>query len=764
MRQFPGAIKQVLQAAADPQYDFERQLLVNRARRNWQYVIGNQFLVPGLVTTPYGEIADYLMMDAPSISDETGADMKFCYAVNVIGGDLNKFIAVMGNSAPRVKAVADDPTASDQLENAHDADAMLRDLWNKWHADDQQRTMAFHQYTTGPCYLRSSWVNDARKYGQEVVPKMDTEDQAQPDGTTIPVPIPGEPQVYVNGDAELRIYSVLEVTHPFMAEKLEDCHFLRIEVMRSKWDLLAAYGGPLEEYRTGEPPDDEMNAASAAAAEARESTANPSGMGRQRRPDQWRFHEHWLQPMLFEAITDPRQREIFYKHFTDGLYIAKVGNINVDCDNRAAVREISVCKTGRGTRILERPIADDAVPIQRAINDLANMAIETILRAITKTIADSTLLNREAIRNNEAIPAEIILTAMPVDGDLSKRIYQIPPTRLSDQLVPFIMQLRAFMQDITGMRPELSGGGAPTQTYREAKQRKDQALMQLSPQAAALQAAWCRAGENGVKMRAKYGTGQIKSPRKSAFGIETDVVDLANLKEDGWHVEADDSFPMTASDRFDKLYGLLKEFPPEVQQALSILDSMNLEETLEILQIPGYESVPEDQKRKTLADIAELLQGQPIQGEDGSMQPSVPMDEWDDHQFVADFIPKWMKSKTGQRWEQQSPAGFQNVVAFWQAHQQAAQPPAPPPPPPVRPSLSVSAKLEDMPPAFTQEILQGAGLPANPESQPQPLPPAPAEQGPGPASPGPTGEEAQAEPELPPLSDIPQGPQPISVQ
>jgi hypothetical protein len=48
-------------------------------------------------------------------------------------------------------------------------------------------------------------------------------------------------------------------------------------------------------------------------------------------------------------------------------------------------------------------------------------------------------------------------------------------------LVPLLDKLRAYGQDISGIRPEISGGGQPTATYREARQRKDQALQQLAP-------------------------------------------------------------------------------------------------------------------------------------------------------------------------------------------------------------------------------------------------------------------------------------------
>lgn len=726
--QCKDSLDQVVKAAVDPQYEFDRQIQLNKARLQWHMVKGNHFAVPGMVDTAYGRIADYVGWANAPTGEQNGAEQKFNYAINLIGGDCYKFVAVMGNSAPRVKAIADDPEDPQGLDAAKNADANLRDLWKVWKADQKQRVLAFHQYTTGPIYGRTVWVTDGRKYGKSVEPKLDLQDG--PGG--VPLPVQQGVQSYDNGDVELHLYTVLEVEHPYMVKSLDECPYLKCEVMRSKWDLLAAYAGddptkpgPLEQYRDGEPPDDDANASSNTAAEARESVATPSGTGRQKRKDQWRFREYWFDPFLYEAVADPAARRIFKTQYADGLYMAKVGSVTVKIDNKKLTDEWAVCRTGRGEKIVEDAISSDAVPYQRALDDLVNMAQETVLRAIAQTIVDSQLIDREAMKSKEPIPGELILTALPVDGDISKRVYQIPGARVSDQLAPLTEQIRAFWQDNTGIRPELSGGGAPTQTYREAKQRKDQALMQLSPQAQEMQYFWQHVGENGVKMRAKFGSGTIKSSRPGAYGAETDVVDMAQLQTGGWHCEADDNFPMSSADRFDKMWALLKEFPPEVQQQLSIMDPINLEQTLELLQIPGYESVVEDHKRKTLADVSQLLAAQPVDGppgpdgQPGPKQSSLPVDPYDNHDFVSKFVQVWMVSKTGQKEKNTRPQGFANVEAFWQAQKQAAMPP-PPPPPLVHTSLAATAKLEDMGPSFANEILKGAGLPAGLPTSPPP--------------------------------------------
>lgn len=762
IRKYGSHISKLTQQAQDPFYESERVLLLNEARFQWLAVEKNMhFGVPAMTSSQYGSVLDFVPFDNLNNSDGqvTGPDVRLAFPVALISGDCWKFCAVMGSNSPRVKGVPDDVHDSDSVHSAHVADVNIRDLWTKNKIDRKWRTVAFHQYTTGPCYIRGIWNADAAKYGSSTEPEIDIVEG--PEG---PVPTVTGKREYANGDAEPCFYSLLDVSHPYEAKDLEHCGWFNLERLRSKWDLLRQYSGdeenpgPLEEYRDGNPPDDDRSAASTLAAEARESTATPSGTGRPLRPGFWRESLFWLQPEYYESITDPKIRKIFNDHYPKGFYVAKVGSVVCEIDNRRLTDEWTVARVNRGERIMERPLVADVIPVQRAIDDLIGMALETIQRAITMTIVSSDLLDRNALNTREAVAAEIILTSLPVDTDIGKRIFQIPPAHLSDQVRPLIQDLRALMQDIDGIRPELSGGGQPTQTFREAQQRKQQALAQLAPQAQAMEDAAADLARILVNLRSKYGSGTVKAENKSAYGSKTDVVDIAELQSAGWHAEADDQFPLTLADRRDSLYSMLKEFPPEVQQALSVLSPINIEEICELLQIPGFESSIQDQKEKTLSDIETLLQQQPMPAPPlppgappQPAQPSMPIDPYDNHQLVAILSGAWLvanrKIKDG------NPMGFSNVVAFWQAHTAAATPPPIPPPPPLHGSLGLTAKLEDFP-SLTSEVLKAAGVtvpPPVPGPQPVPM-----------GGPPPIGSPSATPPQgpLPPLPQGPQGPAP----
>lgn len=775
IRRFKTSLDEVIKSCTDSTFEFERTTLLAQAKYNWMLFRGFQNIGLGWGADDYGtQQPNWVPFDSSSGQEETGADVRLCPPVNFLAGDGFKFMAVMGSSSPRVKAVADDLRNPDDIAAAQCADTNIRDLWIKNKIDRKWKIPAFHIYTTGPCFVRGFWNTDPVKYGTTTEPKIDI--VWGEDGLPAPKVV-GE-NTYSNGDAEVSFHSVLEVSIPWEAKELRG-NFLRQERMMNRYALLAKYPGkdgapgPLDEWRDSQVPDDQMTGSSVTASEAREATSNPSGTAKVKKTADWRFIEWWIPPHLFESILNTEARSVVKNQFSRGLYIAKVGSITVEIDEREVTEEWTVAGINREEKIMDRPICADNVPLQRAINDLVGMAIETVLRAITQTICDNQLIDRQAMSTLGAVPAEIILTALPVDGDISKRIYQIPPCHLSDQVLPLMNLIRTFGQDISGVRPEISGGGAPTSTYREAKQRRDQALAQLAPQAQSMRDAAEDLARILVVLRSKYGTGTVKAQRKGAYGVDTDVADMADLQTSGWHPESDDNFPLTLSDKRDAVFGILKDgFQPEVLTTLGMLDPMNAIELTELLGVEGFQSSVVEQIQKTLSDVDKLLQGSPIPAPPGAPgtpppppMPSIPVDAFDDHALVDQFLARWLRGPVGQKYA--GTPGFFNVLASWSQQHAMAQPPVPPPPPAIKGSLALSGHLEDFP-QLVPEILQGAGLPPPPSPPPpiNPRPGAPPQIGsPQPLNsvPKPNGAPQQVN-AIPPLPVHPQGPQPIPVQ
>lgn len=742
--------------AIDGEYANERRIAINRAKRNWKFVKGDHFFAPGWVDDGDREYVDYVSVDGSP--EDNGAAQKFCYPVNVIGADCWKFVAVMGQNAPNVKCVADDLDEQASIDAARKADISVVDFKAKWKSDAKQRDLAFHQFTTGPVFGYTNYVTDGRKYGTTKVPKMELVPQQQPDGSTIILPQQVGEQEYENGDVELNLANILQVAIPFGKKELKQCEWLRYEYLESKYTLLKLYRKRLKAHRNDEDGTrgSTRDSATNTAIQAQESTAVPSGLSKTWKRSHWLYSQTWFEPQMFEGIQDERKRQIAQKHWPDGLHAIKVNDTWVDLENESKNDCWGVCKTGRGEYIMENALCHDSIPFQRATNDVYGLGVETVLRSIAKTVVDQGLIDRKSASENEATPAEIIFTMGSNVGDISKSIAALPMARFSDQLIPFLNLIRATMQDVNGMRPELFGGGEVANTYREAKQRKDQAMMTLAPVAAEHGEFWETVNENGTRLRAKYGSGVIKVRRDAGFGASSESVDQSDLTEGNWHCEADDGVPLSFTERADKLLGLLKEYPPEVLAALSLTDIVNIGQNLQLLQLTGYQSPMEDAYRKTIKIIGLLSQEEPIPGQPGppdSMtgqpgppgpdQPSIPLDDIeDDPAFTLQVCQKWMNSKEGQKLRDGNARFFANVKAYAAQAKQKSQPaPAPPPPP----HMSVTMDLTKADPGTAATILKDYNLiPANAPPPQMAQPPAPKV----PSSPPAEG-EPQAEP-LPP--------------
>src|SRR6185369_3059100 len=119
----------------------------------------------------------------------------------------------------------------------------------------------------------------------------------------------------------------------------------------------------------------------------------PSGAGKIHKAHEWLFRETWLTPDAYEGIDDANKRAILQQAYPDGLLATKVNDTWVLWRNEDKCDVWTVCKTGKGDYIMENPIAHDKIPFQKATNDLFGLAVETILRAIPKTLVDSGLID-----------------------------------------------------------------------------------------------------------------------------------------------------------------------------------------------------------------------------------------------------------------------------------------------------------------------------------------------------------------------------------
>jgi len=300
---------------------------------------------------------------------------------------------------------------------------------------------------------------------------------------------------------------------------------------------------------------------------------------------------------------------------------------------------------------------------------------------------DSTLLDPVAQEKNEAVIAEVIRTRLGSNTDLSKMMGALPMARFSDQLIPLAGAMRDFSREVGGIQQALFGGGPPDPTWRAASQRKNQALMQLQPTFDEMQFFVSEISRNGIRELARYGTEQVKVAETDVNGAgESQMLNLAMLQEDGWHVEAEESFPMSFGEKVDRVTEIAKE-NPMLADTIGLTHPMSAHTVQQMFGVDGLYVRGEHERQRALNIIRRLCKEQPIVTVDPmtgqpierpSIEPA-PFEE-KDHAFFAEFTRGWCNSPAGMRLAEENPQGYRNVQLWGTAQDEAAAMAAMPPP------------------------------------------------------------------------------------
>lgn len=724
--------------------EVNRQAQIRIARRNYLYMAGKQYLAPTVGEN--GRSWDWMPVQ---VDDKNGKKRVFSSTYNIVYADGIKFIAVVGQRPPNVKAVPEDPMIPGHVNLANDANTAALFLHKQWNIRRRMKEIAFELWATGPAFLHTKYVANATKYGTTQVPTYSTRPEViRPEGIecdacgnvalavdcpacgaplnplayqeaiSIEVPYQDGVEVYPRGSVELSIKTVFDVGVPFDARTIEECDWLTDDAMEQEWKLRAMYGLGDESILDGTGERGSVVDAQF----SKEMMESPTGVACYDRATKLALHsQKYIRPTVYHAMP-AQDRAIMQKQFPHGAMITIVGNKVVKIEGRSMDDYWSVCKTGTGPRIADPPLCAGIIPIQDDLNDFINMGRETILRAIPKTLVDASLLDPQSLKENEAIVGEIVRVKLGTGQSIGSLVQQLPTAKMHEQMMPFGEFLRNYSREIDGVQPAIYGGGTPANTFRAENQRKNQALMQLQPPFEEMQEAVRVATKNGVKELARYGSGRVKVPSKDPM-VPTRHLQLEALQEYGWDIEAEESVPVSIGEKQERIASLSQE-NPALAAAIGFSHPMNIAEIQRMFGVDGLYTPGAMQLKKALATIQILLQEQPIEDVDQMTGQPVQLPsqmpdpyEFKDAAFMSQVFHAWVLSDAGQQFSQQNPAGFQNVKLFGgQLDVMAAPPPLPmpgpdgsepppqdgggeAPPPPEAPPDGGALPPEPMPPA-----------------------------------------------------------------
>jgi hypothetical protein len=713
LKQLEGPLKQLFRERVDRQIEVDRFYQVALALRNELFWRGKQHLALSFSQTDGSLSWD---SDIPG-GDPENHQQVLRYHFNITRADGQKFISVVGDRAPH--ATVDPTVPEDALlsRKAKRANAGLRYLNDFWNADARQRDVARIVWKTGPAFLYTHWVSSGDLYGWVEEPVIEQSPvEVSPGGYKCPAcgdvspdqncascgrplgpvnyqqpqqamaPKVVDTKKYPKGAVHLDVVGILNVIVPRGAATIKECERLRYEREMSR---AAAYAQFTEELG----PD---FLKSSSTAYGQDSGAQSAGQVRAQletvdaiyRTDPagttCKAVEDWLRPSYYAYLEDEPLRSQLLDQFPDGTHVIRIDDKLVDVLPGKIDDEWSVVKTGMDDRILCDALCNDLVPINEILNNFWNLALQTVLQSIPKTMVASSLFAPGVLER--PIVGEIIPVKATVGTDLSKSYATLPTARFSDQLMPLAESIRGMSREIDGVMEAIFGGGPTTQTWREAEQRKNQAMMQLSSAFKEMVVGWKGAYANGLRLLGEHGIDVLHIPPDSvSLEVESAELDMELLDMDGLFVNVNEAVPMTLPEEREQMIYMLTQMDPETRQALGLMHPASIPRIQQLLGQRGIYCPGENERAKVMEIIRQLLQQPPIQQIDqmtGMMieVPAIMPDPvLDDSPIMYELAKAWCNS-AGLEAQKTNPQGFQHVRLYAQAQQQVMQAQMAPPP------------------------------------------------------------------------------------
>lgn len=705
-------LRTIIQTEIEVNSDPEKLYQYYNAQRNYLMLRGFQWVAPTISNGGYASLQPVTGPYGTSNDDESGP--AYDYTQNIFRKTHNSFVAAIGQRSPNVMCMPDDPDDDANVSRADNAQQANRILDSWWNIDERCIEATSACWTTGPAYIYTPYVADEVLYGTHNEPIIEIVN----DPVAGPVPQQTGMKPYPNGQVQCHVVDCTKVTVPFGSKRdLKFCPWLDFAEEQNKGSLLLAY----PELRGMDIPDGPIGgggSSSVTGRQTRDTIVSPYG-GYRIQTGNWTHRRLWLQPWMYEVVKDDEDRAALKMFYPRGLRITLVQDIMVRLDEEKLDEVWSAIQPSVGAVLNSDPAGQDMVSPQIIKNHTLNIAAETFERGLPITFARPDVIDFERLKQQRATPVQYMPTLPAQNERLQDGIWESEAAKVSEQLIPWDQQVSQEAELVVGLPPSI-WGGSDAPTARQAEINKNAALQGLGPNWMYIRKGWEQAKRNGILQMCAYMGATIRQGKLQA--------DLTEVAQGGWHCEADEAIPSTWGQQQDRLLFMMEK-PPAVLQAWGYGAPENIEASQRLLGMPDWYTPGIDDYKKCRAVIAQLLQGQPQQGPDGQLHPSIPIDQFEDnHQLFVDTIRNW--SQRNWKMKDSNPAGYANVIAYGTDSAIAANPPAPPVPMPP-PTLKLSADLSKLGPDTAQAILGDFKIDAPPPMPPEMMQPqaqAPAEQ------------------------------------
>lgn len=719
-------IRKVLSSEMEDEADVDRIWLLRKIQKNYLYYRDLQYFVPAIVQG----LVDATGIDGSMFTGDSSDDGGD-YSQNIFLGYCRKLEAVLGTRIPNVVAVPNDPSSEEDQAAAKAANDAAEYIRQKCDFSTLVLWLVFRLFISGTCFVSIEWVEDGDRYGWKEVPQEGTEPMTLGDQDTgeFPVQAPQAlpPQRIPKGGLEIEVLDVSEVSVPLDSDGrkgTDGCLWIHREHEVHKARLLKKYGKILRQKQNGMDSSSDRSAAQQYGESVRSSMASPIGLVRPKRESKWtETWEDWT-PDMYE-LTEDQIREVLGQNFPDGLRATCVRGKLVALENRKIGNFWQECTPEPTERIMGNPLGDDWAMAQDVSTALLNQQYETVIRSNEPGFADSTRVDLDAYQRRRSTPGNLIPAMKPAGGRIEDLFYRPPSLEFSEQIPVFAGGVLQTARENSGLTEAIWGGDTSDPTARQTELKTNAAIRQLG-------IIWLMIGKTlekvnykGTKILADHEDGVLSFSKKNQFGkFDSVTVVMEDLRGGEYHFEADEAIPMTWGQQRDLVMWFLDK-PPELLETFGLNDPLNVYDLKNLIGLPGMRVPHLDDRDKGLDVLGKLVKdksvpGQPgPDGSPGDPQPSIQPDWEDDHDFMAKLVKAYLTVNFDLK--ESNPDGYDNIVLYGKAQEQAAN--VPEPKPPVKASVAVSLKGEDLGDPAVQAALEGTTiLPGGVQVQQQPMP------------------------------------------
>ncbi len=477
-----------------------------------------------------------------------------------------------------------------------------------------------------------------------------------------------------NGAEKLTAYGPLYFKVPPQALTQRDCYYLIQVEEQHKAVLRAAYPQKADKINDtgggGEDTYERIVRLSLADAQGSWNSLPMSNLVTYKRA--------WLRPEAFWAHADTATREKLLAAYPQGCRVEFAGDVFLHAEPERLDDCWVICTGLPGVGMYRDPLGQDAISLQRQINDSANILAEhREMSSAPPILYDARYINGEALAKKRMQPASYVPVVIENTGPqkpMAEMIFQ-PMLHVDPQLWNDGERLAEAGQFITGALPSIFGGGAPNlKTAAAYAQSRDQAMGRLMLVWKQMREAEAQEMTLAIECFRRNRSEDVELVVEGKSGkFQSEYIRLGEVRGNVIaRPSADEDFPQSFDQIRASLEQILAAKDPEL---LAVIGApVNRPLVQHYLGLPDLVDPGEDNRAKQYMEIEALMNMEPIAGPGGRLLPSIAPDLYvDDHPIHIQAVKDWAVSEPGLQARAARPQGYANVIAHLLAHMDAEQ-------------------------------------------------------------------------------------------